>query len=78
MVNGTFVALPPSHGIYADMEISAILAEFFRSSWDEMNRIPLSGQMRNKVLAELLRYYSVHMPSLKKINSMEILREVFE
>jgi DNA repair protein RecO (recombination protein O) len=78
MVNGIFVALPPSHGIYADIEISGILAGFFRSSWDEMNQISLSGQMRNEVLSELLRYYSVHMPSLKKINSLAILKEVFE
>jgi DNA repair protein RecO (recombination protein O) len=78
MVNGTFVSLPPAHGQYANIEISGILARFFSSSWDEMNKITLSGQLRNEVVTELLRYYSVHMPSLKKINSLTILKEVFE
>jgi len=77
MVNGTFVAIPPSHGVYSDIEVSGILARFFSSSWDEMNQISLTGHLRNEVLSELLRYYSVHMPSLKKINSISILKEVF-
>lgn len=77
LVNGTFVQIPPAHGIYSDIGISGIFAEFFRSSWDNMNQISLSGQMRNEVLSELLRYYSVHLPSFKKINSIGILKEVF-
>jgi DNA repair protein RecO (recombination protein O) len=77
LVNGTFVAIPPAHGIYSDIEISGILAEFFQSSWDNMNLISLSGKMRNEVLSELLRYYSVHLPSFGKINSIGILKEVF-
>ena len=77
MMNGAFVALPPAHGIYSGIEVSGILAEFFNSSWDNMNQISLTGQMRNDVLTELLRYYSVHLPSLKKINSISVLKEVF-
>jgi DNA repair protein RecO (recombination protein O) len=77
MLNGIFVQIPPSHGLYADTETSGILAEFFASSWDDMNRIVLTGSVRNDVLASILKYYSVHLPSLKKINSLEILREVF-
>lgn len=77
MVNGAFVAIPPSHGSYADIENSAILGEFFNSSWDDMNKIVLTGSKRNDVLLTILRYYSVHLPSLRKINSLEILKEVF-
>jgi len=77
LVNGSFVSLPPVHGLYSGAEVSDILAAFFRSSWDDMNQISLTGEMRNEVLSELLRYYSVHLPSLGKINSIEILREVF-
>lgn len=77
MVNGSFVSIPPAHGNYADTGISGILAEFFSSSWHEMNKISLTGSKRNEVLNSVLKYYSVHLPSLKKINSLEILREVF-
>lgn len=77
MVNGTFVQLPPVHGNYASAEISEILSEFFVSSWDSMENITLSGSKRNEVLETLIRYYSLHLPGLKKINSLEILKEVF-
>ena len=77
MLNGAFLPLPPSHGAYADIELSGILGEFFSSSWDDMNKIVLTGAKRNDVLLTILKYYSVHMPSLRKINSLEILKEVF-
>jgi DNA repair protein RecO (recombination protein O) len=77
MVNGIFVPIPPSHGNYANIEISGILSDFFHSSWDDMNKIPLSGAKRDEVLMALLKYYSTHLPSLKKIKSLEILKEVF-
>lgn len=77
MANGTFVQLPPVHGNYASAEISDILSGFFISSWDSMENIILSGSKRNEVLETLLRYYSLHLPGLKKINSLEILKEVF-
>jgi DNA repair protein RecO (recombination protein O) len=77
MVNGTFVQLPPVHGYYAAADISDILAKFFLASWDDMDDIILSGSKRNEVLETLIRYYSLHLPGLKKINSLEILKEVF-
>jgi DNA repair protein RecO (recombination protein O) len=77
MMNGTFIPVPPAHPNYAVRDISGILAEFFSSSWDNMDKIILSGSKRNEVLDTLLKYYSVHLPGLKKINSLEILKEVF-
>jgi len=77
LVNGAFVEIPPAHGLYSDTEISSVFADFFDSSWDSMNQIPLSGEMRNNVLSEMLKYYSVHLPSFGKIRSIEVLREVF-
>lgn len=77
MMNGTFMQIPPAHGIYAAADISDILAQFFVTSWDEIDDIPLPGSKRNEVLETLLRYYSLHLPGLKKINSLEILKDVF-
>ncbi len=78
LVNGSFASIPPAHGIYSGIEMSDILAEFFNSSWDSMNSISLSGSMRNEVLSEMLRYYSVHLPSMRKINSLSVLKEIFQ
>ena len=78
MINGVFVPVPPLHGYYASREISDILALFFSSSYDNCRNIILSGAVRNEVLEVLVNYYSIHLPGLKKIRSLEVLKEVFE
>jgi len=78
MINGTFVPAPPLHGNYASREISDILADFFSSSYDNCRNIILSGNLRNEVLEVLVKYYSIHLPGLKKIRSLEVLKDVFE
>ena len=77
MRNGIFVTIPPVHGNYANKEISNILADFFNASYDTISNIILNGNLRNEVLETLLKYYSLHLPGLKKINSLEVLKEVF-
>jgi len=77
MLNGEFVTSPPMHGHYANKEISGILAAFFSTSYEKINNIMLKGTQRNEVLELLVRYYSLHLPGLKKIKSLEVLREVF-
>ena len=42
-----------------------------------VSNILLNGNQRNEVLETLVRYYSLHLPGLKKINSLEVLKEVF-
>jgi DNA repair protein RecO (recombination protein O) len=77
MTNGSFQQIRPSHGNYTEPAISDILSSFFNSSWNDMHKISLSGSVRNEVLSSLLKYYSIHLPSLKKINSLDVLKEVF-
>jgi DNA repair protein RecO (recombination protein O) len=77
MKNGNFVSIPPVHGNYLNEEISNILADFFEASYDDAGKITLSGALRNEVLEAIVRYFSIHLPGLKKINSLEVLKEVF-
>jgi DNA repair protein RecO (recombination protein O) len=77
MLNGCFVMLPPSHGNYASKEISKLLAEFFSLSYEDSKNVSLNGSLRNEILETLVRYYSIHLPGLKKIRSLEVLKEVF-
>ncbi len=77
LLNGCFVPLPPAHGNYADTVVSEILSMIFTSSFDNLSKISLTGKTRNDVLNAILKYYSIHFPSLRKINSLEVLREVF-
>jgi DNA repair protein RecO (recombination protein O) len=75
--NGIFVPLPPVHGYYATQEVSNILAGFFSASYESCGLISLTGTLRNEVLETLVSYYSMHLPGLKKIKSLEVLKEVF-
>ena len=77
MKNGIFVPIRPVHGNYANEIVSNILADFFVASYDTSNDIILTGILRNEVLETLISYYSLHLPGLKKINSLEVLKEVF-
>jgi DNA repair protein RecO (recombination protein O) len=77
MSNGIFVPVPPVHGNYANLDVSNILAQIFLASYDNIGNILLKGAMRNEVLDTLLKYYSLHLTGLKKINSLEVLKEVF-
>ena len=76
--NGTFVTIPPFHGNYVSKDISGILSRFFFASYDTAGKIALTGIQRNEVLETLINYYSFHLPGLKKINSLKILKEVFK
>jgi len=77
MKNGIFVPVPPVHGNYATEEISGILAVFFASSYDTSCNISLTGILRNEVLETIVKYYSLHLPGLKRVNSLAVLKEVF-
>jgi len=77
MTNGKFVPIPPVHGNYANKEISNTLADIFITSYDTISNITLTGVQRNEVLETFVRYYSLHLPGLKKINSLAVLKEVF-
>jgi DNA repair protein RecO (recombination protein O) len=77
LVNGVFLPVPPVHGSYAGPEISGILADFFSSSYEKISNIALTGSLRNDVLETLVSYYAIHLPGLRKIRSLEVLKEVF-
>jgi len=77
MLNGIFVPVPPLNGSYASREVSQVLSSFFSISYEQIGNISLTGSLRNEVLETLVNYYSLHLPGLKKIRSLEVLKEVF-
>lgn len=77
MMNGTFVDTPPHQGQYATEDVSALLALFLRSSIRESADISLNGKQRNELLETIVKFYSLHLPALGKLKSLDILRDVF-
>ncbi len=77
MLNGDFVITPPLHGNFTNRELSEILALLFSSSFDKIKDVSLTGALRNEILETFVKYYSLHLPGVKKINSLEVLKTVF-
>jgi DNA repair protein RecO (recombination protein O) len=75
--NGIFVPVPPTHNHFASEKISDILADFFVASYDTIKNISLNGTQRNEVIETILKFYTLHFAGLKRINSLEVLKEVF-
>lgn len=54
-----------------------IIEDFMTRSFAESMLIPLSGQVRNEIAEEILRYIEFHTESSVNINSLKVLRELF-
>ena len=54
-----------------------IVARFISGSFAESMLIPLSGQVRNEIAEEILRYIEFHSESAVNVNSLRVLRELF-
>ena len=54
-----------------------IIERFMKESFAESMLIPLSGQTRNEMAEEILRYIEYHTDSSISINSLKVLRELF-
>ena len=54
-----------------------VVERFIREGFAEAMLIPLSGQTRNEIAEEILRYIEFHTESALNINSLKVLRELF-
>ena len=54
-----------------------IVEQFMNSSFAETMLIPLSGQVRNEIAEDIIRYLEFHSESAININSLRVLRELF-
>lgn len=76
--NGVFGQVPPVSGEYASQASSRLLALFLQTPFHEMGKIKLEKGERRDLLGLLLKYYSLHVPGFRKINSTAILYDLFE
>lgn len=54
-----------------------VVERFMRESFAESMLIPLSGQARNEIAEEILRYIEFHTEAAVNVNSLKVLRELF-
>jgi DNA repair protein RecO (recombination protein O) len=78
LTSGVFGQVPPASGEYATQISSNLLALFLKTPFHEMGEIKMGKEERRELLALLIKYYSIHVPGFRKINSTAILYDLFE
>ena len=77
MMNGQFVMNPPLHPDYLEPSPAGILNRFLRSGSEQIGSIKMSGEERTVLLDQVIRYYNLHLPGMRRIRSLQVLNDVF-
>lgn len=76
MVEGCFSAQQPLHPYYSNGKEQRILCQLLGLSLPEICSLTLSNNDRRETLDLIIQFMRLHAPTLKSIQSHEILREV--
>lgn len=75
---GRFRQAPPLHSQWLDAQQAAVLFSLSRMNLRNMHLFHLSRADRNNIIDFLIRYYSTHFGSLKNLQSLPIVRTIFD
>ncbi len=75
---GCYVTLHPGHSDVLLGEHARIPLILSRLTFAGMHRLHLTRTQRAELLDGLLRYYAMHLPPIGKLNSMDILSQLFD
>ncbi|MFR9553684.1 MAG: DNA repair protein RecO [Rikenellaceae bacterium] len=77
IAEGGYTAIKPPHTMILSPEEAELMRDFTECDVRHLGEIGLNRAQRVEFLAALLRYYGYHLDSIKSVQSVEILREVF-
>ena len=78
MLNGTFRDSAPLHRKFLDGEDADAVYMLSRMSWENYGMFRFNRDQRRRILAAIIDYYTAHYTSLTRLNSLEILKEIFD
>lgn len=73
---GAFRGHVPLHPEFLPVDESAFLSVLLRLRYENMARLALSRQQRNRCTEALLTYYKLHVPDFPDLKSFSVLREI--
>ncbi len=76
LMEGVFKPSVPGHPYFLTREYSTLLTQLSFTSIDHMAEIAINQEQRRQLLQEMIRYYQLHVPGFKGLQSHEILRTV--
>jgi len=68
----------PQHQNWLDEKLSSLFCEFFKTDLSNSHLIKLDHTKRQTLLYAMLDYYNLHLSKPGKLNSLDVLRQVFE
>jgi DNA repair protein RecO (recombination protein O) len=74
---GQFVAIKPNTPVTPDLHQSKQLSELMSLKPSELSSFSADGESRSALLNLIIEYYAIHFEGIGKINSLDVLGEVF-
>ena len=78
MQKGEIVFREPLHLSFMIPEITDLFKKMLEVSISELHSLPITGKQRNVLLKNLLEYYHHHFETLGSLQTLSVLKEVFE
>lgn len=78
MLDGTFRDSAPLHRKFLDGEDADAVYMLSRMSWENYGMFRFNRDQRRRILVAIIDYYTAHYTSLTRLNSLEILKEIFD
>ena len=75
--SASFVARQPLHPDCLCPADAALVPKLLRMRYDTMHVFRFSGEERSRLLEQINRFYSLHLPNFPQLNSLAVLRALF-
>lgn len=76
--NSCFTSAMPAHPYYIGKQEAAFIPLLMRMNYETMHLFVFTREQRNRLLKVLNEYFRLHIPNFPQLNSLDILREVFD
>jgi DNA repair protein RecO (recombination protein O) len=76
--NGVFVFEKPPHNNYLPEDMARLLFDLMQTDVEQTDKLCLNKEKRNRILDALIDYYRIHLPDFGKMQSVEVLHELFK
>ena len=77
MLTGQFTSQQPKHSDCLDPDGASVLNRLLQMPAEDIESLKLSGDERTELLTRLLKYYSLHLPGIREIRSLQVLKDIF-
>ena len=77
MLTGQFTPQQPMHPDCLDPDGARVLNLLLQMPAEDIASLKLSGDERTGLLTRLLKYYNLHLPGIREIRSLQVLKDIF-